>query len=155
MLYPPSDWVATTIPAEGGRGCGREHRRPMGPDGVPAHPWALQCEPCEAWLRANDDRWSLTVAEIKLTYDEARQQELLAVRGSADRDDILMRALAKIAGIDVPASLARPVAAAAAVTALLSCPQGHAQSAGHSFCAQCGSPMRAAVPAAAIAAGAS
>jgi hypothetical protein len=155
LLYPPSDFVAQTIPAEGGRGCGVEHRRPTGPDGRAVHPWALSCEPCEAWLRANDDRWSPTIAEIKPTHDEAREREMLAVRGSADRDDILMRALAKIAGIDIPASLARPVAAAAPVTAMLACPQGHAQPAGHSFCGQCGSPMRAAVPAAAIAAGAS
>ena len=151
MLYPPSDFVALTIPAEGGRGCGNEHRRPAGPDGQPVHPWALSCEPCEAWLRANDDRWSPTIAEIKLTHDEKRDQEHLALRGSADRDSLMLRALAKIAGMELPASLARPLPGAPPVAAMVACPQGHAQPSGHSFCGQCGSPMRGPAPAAELA----
>jgi hypothetical protein len=34
MLYPPSDFVEITIPADDGRGCGHVHRRPDG-DGRP------------------------------------------------------------------------------------------------------------------------
>jgi hypothetical protein len=152
MLYPPSDFVSQTIPAEAvPPGCGQEHRRPVGPDGLPVHPWGLSCSLCEMWLRQHDDRWVPTIAEIKLTHDQQKEHELLAVRGSADRDDIMMRALAKIAGIDVPASIGRPLPAGAPVTAMLACPQGHAQASGQPFCGQCGAPMRGTVPAAAIA----
>jgi len=153
MLYAPRDICSVIVPAGDGRGCGQPHTRPAGPDGEPVHPWAFSCSGgCEEHLAATDPRFARTIAEIPLTYDEAKQQEQLAVRGSADRDDILMRALAKIAGIEVPATLTRPLPVAAApVTAMLACPQGHAQPSGHSFCGQCGSPMRGMAPAAAIA----
>jgi hypothetical protein len=153
VLYPPSDWVSSTIPAEASPpGCGQEHRRPAGPDGLPLHPYGLSCGLCEAWLREHDARWALTPGEIQPTYDEKREREHLALRAGSDRDDIMMRALAKIAGMDVPASLGRPVSPAA-VPALLACPGcQQAQPAGHSYCGHCGSPMRRLVPAAEIAA---
>jgi hypothetical protein len=158
VLYCQSDIQSVNVPAGHPEfpGCGQAHARPAGPDGEPVHPWGLTCEPCERWLRENDSaRWTPVLAEIPLTYDEARAAEHLAVRGSADRDDILMRALAKIAGIDVPASMTRPLPAAAPVAALLACPAGHAQAAGQHFCGQCGAPMRGTVPAAGIPAAAS
>jgi hypothetical protein len=103
-------------------------------------------------LRQNDSRWSPDLAGIQLTYDEQRERDQLAVRGSADRDDIMMRALAKIAGIDVPASAGRPLPAGTPVTGLLACPAcQQAGPAGQAFCGYCGSPMRRPVPAAEIA----
>lgn len=156
MLYPPSDFVAQTIPADLPRlpGCGREHRRPTGPDGVPVHPWALSCELCEAWIRENDDRWSPTPMEIKPTFDEAREAEHLKTHVDTTRDQIMLAALAKIAGLPLPDSVARGLPVAAAVTALLACPScSSAQPSGSCFCGACGSPMRTAAPAAAITGG--
>jgi hypothetical protein len=159
MLFAPRDIQFVNIPAGHPEfpSCGVAHARPSGPDGEPVHPWSLQCEPCERWLRENDSaRWVPTLAEIPPTYDEARAAEQLAVRGSADRDDILMRALAKIAGIDVPASMGRPLPAAAPVTGLMACPGcQQAQPAGQAFCGHCGTAMRRPVPAAEIAPAAS
>jgi hypothetical protein len=67
-----------------------------------------------------------------------------------------MRALAKIAGIEVPASIGRPLPAGAPVTGLMACPGcQQAQPAGMGFCGHCGSPMRRPVPAAEIPAAAS
>ena len=61
-----------------------------------------------------------------------------------------MLALAKIAGVEVPASLARPVAPAA-ISAKVACPAcKQAQVSGMAFCGFCGSPMRLPVPAAEI-----
>jgi hypothetical protein len=151
VLYPPSDWVSITIPAEASPpGCGREHGRPAGPDGFPLHPFGLSCGPCEAWLREHDTRWVPTISEIVPTFDERKEREHLALHAGSDRDDVMMRALAKIAGVDIPASLARPVSAAA-VPAMVACPSGHAQASGMAFCGHCGAPMRRAVPAAEIA----
>jgi len=151
MLYPPRDICSVTVPADG-RGCGVTHTRPVGPDGEPVHPWAFTCSGgCEEHQARTDPRFVRTMAEIPLTYDEAKEHEQLALRGSADRDQLMLQALAKIAGMEVPASLARPLPGPAPVTAMLACPQGHAQAPGMRFCGQCGSPMRGPAPAAAIA----
>jgi hypothetical protein len=156
MLYPPRDICIVTVPADG-RGCGQPHTRPRGADGEPIHPWGLSCSGgCEEHLIATDSRFVRTVHEIPLTHDEAKEVEHLKERGSADRDGIMLAALAKIAGLELPASVARGLPAAAPVVALLACPAcSSAQPSGHSFCGSCGSPMRAAVPAQAIAGGVS
>ena len=157
MLYPPRDICSVTVSPDHPDfpGCGQAHVRPLGPDGAPVHPWAFSCTAgrCEENLAATDPRFVRTIAEIPLTFDQAKEQEQLAVRGSADRDDIMMRALAKIAGIDVPASIGRPLPAGTPVTGLLACPDcQQAGPAGQAFCGHCGSPMRRPVPAAEIAA---
>jgi hypothetical protein len=102
---------------------------------------------CEDYLAATDPRFVRTIHEIPQTYDERKEAEHLATRGAADRDAIMLAALAKIAGMELPASVTRALPAAAPVAAMLACPQGHAQPAGHQFCGQCGAPMRQAVPA--------
>lgn len=153
-LYPPRDICSVNVPPDSG-GCGQAHVRPSGPDGEPVHPWAFSCTAgkCEEHLAATDARFVRTIAEIPLTFDEAKEHEQLAVRGSADRDDIMMRALAKIAGIDVPASIGRPLPAGTPVKGLVACPGcQQAQASGMAFCGHCGSPMRRPVPAAEIAA---
>jgi hypothetical protein len=124
VLFAPRDIQSINVPADPPRlpGCGQAHARPSGPDGEPVHPWGLACGACEAWLKENDSRWVPALAEIKPTYDEAKAAELLAVRGSQDRADILAIALARLAGIEVPASMTRPLPAAAPVTAMLACP---------------------------------
>jgi len=123
-LYPPSDIHAVTVPADDGRGCGVTHARPAGPDGQPIHPWALTCSVCEQHLLATDPRFARTIPEISLTYDEAKTQEQLAVRGSADRDSLMLAALTRLAGLELPAGAARPLPAGAPVTAMLACPRG-------------------------------
>jgi hypothetical protein len=158
MLYPPADIASVTIPADG-RGCGQVHKRPETPDGRPVHPWGLSCGGgCEDFLLRTDSRWARTIAEIPLTYDQAKEQEHLALRGTTDRDSILTLALAKLAGLDVtqlPASITGPALAAAPVAGLIACPScQRAQPAGHAYCASCGTGMRSAVPAAGIGPGA-
>ena len=101
MIYAPADFVAVTVPADDRGGCGEQHRRPDG-----AHTWALSCEACEPWLMQTDSRWVRTAAEIPETYDQRKSRETLAIRGTQDRDDILTIALAKLAGLDLPPSLA-------------------------------------------------
>jgi hypothetical protein len=156
VLYPPSDICSVTIPVESD-GCGQPHVRPAGVDGQPVHPWAFSCSAgaCEAHLAATDPRFVRTVAEIPLTYDEAKAAEQSAAHGSADRDDIMARALARIAGLELPASMTRSLPAGAPVAALVACPNPDcqkAQDSGMAFCGHCGSPMRRPVPAAEIAA---
>ena len=101
MIYAPADFVAVTVPADDRGGCGEQHRRPDG-----AHTWALSCEACEPFLMQSDSRWVRTAAEIPETYDQRKSRETLAIRGTQDRDDILTIALARLAGLDLPPSLA-------------------------------------------------
>lgn len=151
MLYPPKDICSVSVPNDG-RGCGQTHTRPAGADGLPVHPWPMSCAGgCEEYLASTDSRFVRTVHEIPLTYDEQKEVEHLKERGSADRDQIMLAALAKIAGLPLPDSVARGLPAAAPVTALLACPScSSAQASGNAFCGSCGSPMRVAAPAPAI-----
>jgi hypothetical protein len=149
VLYPPSDICSVNVGA--GTGCGQPHVRPTGPDGRPVHPWGFSCSGgCEEHLVATDSRFVRTVAEIEPTFDERKEQEQYAVRAGADRDALMLQALSRLAGLEMPSSLTRPLPGATPVAAMLACPNpacGSAQPAGHSFCAACGSPMRTTVPA--------
>ena len=79
------------------------------------------------------------------TYDAKKERESLAIRGSRDRDDILTLALAKLAGLDLPPSLAgttERLGLSGAVPGSLACPAGHLQPGGQAYCGACGLPMR-------------
>lgn|ERR1017187_7744527 len=150
--YAPSDMTAITIPADGGRGCGQTHRR------GPEQPWGVDCAPCEAWLRANDNRWSATIAGITETYDEKLGREQYAVKGVREKDALLTAAIARLAGYgqaQLPASLTRMIAGIPAhVPGLMLCPSGHENQPGQKFCGECAAPMSSAAPAASLMAGA-
>ena len=148
MIYARSD-VRSVHVGEAHGGCGQVHDRPADAAGNPVQPWGLACPSCEQFLRT-DPMWSATVHEIPLSHDERSEQESARTRVNAEKDQIMLAALARIAGMELPASMSRPAVAAAPVAAMLACPQGHAQPAGHSFCGHCGAPMRGTVPAAAI-----
>ena len=101
-------------------------------NGVPQHPWGLDCPPCEDFLRTrNPDQWSVTVSEIPETHDETKAREDFEKRGAKDKDAIMTLALARLAGIDaseLPDSLTRMVSGARAhVPAEMECPKGHGQ----------------------------
>ena len=143
-LYPPSNWVESTVPAEAG-GCGQTHRRPY-VSGAPVHPYGLECPPCEDFLRKNmPGQWSATISEIPETYDETKAREDFDRRGAKDKDALMTLIMARAVGIDpsqLPESLTRMVSGKPLhVPGQLECPQGHAQPAGQKFCGECGSPM--------------
>ncbi len=153
-LYPPSNWVESTVPADAG-GCGHPHRRPY-VNGAPVHPYSLECPPCEDFLRRNcSDQWSVTLSELPETYDEKLAREDFEKRGAKDKDAIMTLALARLAGIEaseLPDSLTRMVSGARAhVPGQMECPSGHVQPSGMKFCGECGSPMHGSPAAAAIA----
>lgn len=151
-VYAPSDFTEVTIPAEGGRGCGLTHRRDIGPDGRPVHPFGITCAPCEAYLRATDDRWSTTVEDIRETFDEAKARERYELRGAQARDALMLAAVAQLAGFSpgqIPAVIQRQIAGLKPHVPLagqLECPDGHVQPAGQRYCGECGQPMSAKVP---------
>jgi SAP domain len=154
-LYPPSNWVESTVPADAG-GCGRPHRRPY-VSGKPVHPYALECPPCENYLRKNmPDQWSATVSEIAETYDEKLAREDFEKRGAKDKDAVLTLALARLAGIDsaeLPESLTRMISGVPAhipVQGQLECVNGHLSPPGKKFCGDCGAPMSSPAAAAAL-----
>jgi hypothetical protein len=160
MIYPPSDFVAVTIPSDDGRGCGIEHRRPADENGRPVQPWALSCDAgCEQWLLANDQRWTSNVSDIAATYDERRELERWETVGAREKDAALTAALMQLAGFSpsqVPASVQRMIAGLqphVPLTGTMVCPAGHGQAAGARYCSECGAPMGATVPAAAITSG--
>jgi hypothetical protein len=155
-LYAQSSWVECTVPTDNG-GCGNTHRRPY-VNGVAVHPYALNCPPCEDFLRAyNSDQWSVNVADIPETHDEKKAREQADKAGKMDRERQLAVALEQLAPLGaLPEVLTRFLAQvnglplAAALPGLLECANGHASPAGQKFCGQCGSPLSTPAPAAAI-----
>jgi SAP domain len=154
-LYPPSNWVESTVPVDLG-GCGQPHRRPY-VNGAPVHPYEINCPPCEDYLRKNNsDQFSATVSEIRETYDEKLAREDFDKRGAKDKDAILTLALARLAGIDsaeLPESLTRMISGAplhVPVQGQLECANGHPSPPGKKFCGECGSPMSTPVSKAAL-----
>ncbi len=155
MIYPPSDFVAVIIPAEGGRGCGAEHRRPDGPDGRPVQPWALSCAGgCEAWLLAHDSRWVQQPEDIRETFDEIKARERFELRGTKDRDALVALALARMAGVsqaEIPSSIAKALSGLPAhVPGVVVCGSGHDNRPGSRFCSACGEQLGRPAAAAAI-----
>jgi hypothetical protein len=142
-LYSRSDLVAVTVPAEGFRGCGTTHSRPV-VNGKPADIWTLDCPQCEDHLR-HQDHWSTTLSEIPETYDESKAREDFDKRGAKDRDNVLALALARLAGVELPETMRRPMTGNMQPAALVECPAGHGNLPGQKFCGECGVPVHPAV----------
>ena len=150
-MYPPSNWVETTVPEDSG-GCGHPHRRPY-VNGAPVHPYGLDCPPCEDYIRQHmGDQWSATVAEIPETYDEIKSRENFEKRGAKDRDNLMLILMAKSAGVELPESMRHMISGQPAhIPGQIECPSGHVQPSGMKFCGECGQPMHGSPAAAAIA----
>jgi hypothetical protein len=157
-VYAPSDHHSINIPAEGGRGCGQVHSRPLGPDGQPVQPWGLDCPECSAWLLANDSRWSATVEDIPETFDERKARERFETRGIRDRETLIALAMSRMAGLspgEIPPSVTKMLTGLPAhVPGVTVCGNGHDNTPGSRFCRDCGSPMTSPAAAGAIASGA-
>ena len=140
MLHARSDLAYVIVPATSG-GCGEPHRRPV-EQGAPAKVWTLNCPPCENHLR-HEPTWSTTLSEIPETYDEKLAREDFDKRGARDKDQVLALALAKLAGVELPESLLRPITGnLPQAVALMECPAGHPGKPGSRFCATCGVAMQ-------------
>jgi hypothetical protein len=147
-LYARSDLAYVIVPVSSG-GCGSPHRRPV-ENGAPAKLWGLECPGrCEEFLRKTDasgHQWSATMSELPETYDEKHAREDFEKRGAKDRDQVLALALARLAGVELPESLVRPLTGNMPhiPAAPMLCPDGHANPAGQKFCGHCGAPMHTA-----------
>ena len=140
-LYPASSPMAVIVPTETFGGCGNLHSRPVR-NGAPVHPWVFDCPPCENHLR-HDPLWSTTLSEIPETHDEGKAREDFDKRGARDKDQVLAMALAKLAGVELPESLLRPITGnMPRAVALMECPSGHPGKPGSKFCATCGEAMQ-------------
>ncbi len=139
-LWARSDLASVSVsPAHGG--CGLVHTRPA-PGGKPAELWELDCPACSDHLR-HDPLWSTTLSEIPETHDEGKAREDFDRRGARDKDQVLAMALAKLAGVELPESLLRPITGnMPRAVALMECPSGHPGKPGAKFCAVCGQPMQ-------------
>lgn len=142
-LYARSDVSAVTVGQAHG-GCGRTHHRPAN-DGRPNPVWKLECGPCETHLRS-DALWSVTLSEVPETPDETKSREDFEKRGALDRDQVMALAMAKLAGVELPETLRRPVSGLQPhipiVAGQVVCDAGHPNEAGSKFCAECGSALR-------------
>lgn len=140
-MYARSDLSSVALSAAHG-GCGTTHIRPA-PGGKPENPWALTCgNGCEDHLR-HDPLWSSTLSEIPETHDERIGREDFDKRGARDKDNVLALALAKLAGVELPESLLRPITGnLPRAVALMECPSGHPGKPGSKFCATCGEAMQ-------------
>jgi len=140
-VYPPSSHHMVTVSAGGHGGCGQVHSRPV-ENGAPVKIWALDCPQCENHLRS-DTSWATTLSEIPETYDEKLAREDFDKRGARDKDQVLALALAKLAGVELPESMLRPITGnLPKAIALMECPAGHPGKPGAKFCAECGQPMQ-------------
>ena len=139
-LWARSDLASVSVsPAHGG--CGLVHNRPA-PGGKPADLWELDCPACSDHLR-HDPLWSTTLSEIPETHDEKNAREDFDKRGARDKDQVLAMALAKLAGVELPESLLRPITGnMPRAVAMMECPSGHPGKPGSKFCATCGEPMQ-------------
>lgn len=142
-LYARSDLASVTVSAAHG-GCGEVHVRPA-PGGNPDPVWKLTCVPCEAHLRT-DPLWSPTLSEVPETPDEEKARTDFENRGAIDRDQVMALAMAKLAGVDLPETMRRPISGlqphVPVVAGEIVCEYGHPNEAGSKFCAECGSPLR-------------
>ncbi|HUY46559.1 MAG TPA: hypothetical protein VMV92_12635 [Streptosporangiaceae bacterium] len=154
MLYAPSDFISTNVPAENG-GCGAPHFRPAA-GGEPVLTWGLECALCEDFLRRTDSRWSPTLLDVPLTYDQQKAKDAAEKSGKMDRERQLAESLIALAPLgQLPEALARllsPLLAAspAAIQGQVVCPSGHAQATGQKFCGDCGAAMHGTVAAAGL-----
>lgn len=102
-LYARSDLAAVAVSGDHG-GCGEIHRRPV-VAGAPAKVWALNCHPCEDFLRS-DSLWTTQVTTIPETADETAAREDIEKRGSVEQAQGVADALGQLAKLgDLPAIL--------------------------------------------------
>lgn len=144
-MYAASSLACTCISKAHG-GCGEPHSRPV-ENGAPAKIWALTCSGgCETHLRT-DPMWSATLSEIPETYDEKLAREDFDKRGAFDRDAVMAMAMAKLAGVELPETMRRPLTGLPqhipVATGQVECSAGHPNEPGMKFCGECGTPMRA------------
>ncbi len=138
-LYARSDLAYVIVPTTSG-GCGNPHRRPV-EQGAPAKVWQMDCHACADLLR-HEPTWSTTLSEIPETYDEKLAREDFDKRGARDKDQVLAMALAKLAGVELPESLLRPITGnMPKAIAMMECPAWHPGKPGSKFCATCGVAM--------------
>jgi hypothetical protein len=147
-LFARSDVDYVAIPAESG-GCGAQggHSRPVS-EGVRASVWNLTCEPCCSFLRRTEDKlWSPTLSEVPETPDESNAREDFQKRGAIDRDQVMALAMAKLAGVELPDTMRRPISGLAphvpVIAGEIVCDAGHPNEPGMKFCGSCGVPLRA------------
>lgn len=144
MPFARSDLASVTVSAAHG-GCGQVHARPA-PGGKPVDVWELTCEPCSAYLRT-DPLWAATLSEVGETPDEKLTREDFEKRGTYDRDAVMAMAMAKLAGVELPETLRRPLTGLKPHIAVTSgkvvCEAGHDNEPGSKFCGECGVTLRA------------
>jgi hypothetical protein len=121
--------------------------------GAPAKLFKLDCPPCEAYLaKTNADLWAQTLSELPETYDEVKSREDFEKRGALDRDQVMALAMAKLAGVELPDSMRRPISGLAphvpSIAGVLECVNGHGCEPGSKFCDECGTELRPQGPAA-------
>ena len=123
-LYARADLAAIAIPVTSG-GCGTSHSRPV-VTGAPAKVWALDCTPCETYLRGDrrpqklvyetdrktgavlrqarvadsDPMWSSTLDTIPFTPDQEKTHDLRIERGEQQLRALESIATLAKAGID-------------------------------------------------------
>ena len=145
-LFARSDLASVSVSAAHG-GCGTVHVRPA-PGGKPDQVWKLDCAPCEAHLRS-DPLWSPTISEVPATPDVVNAREDFQMRGAIDRDQVMALAMAKLAGVELPDTMRRPISGLAphvpTIVGEIECTAGHPNEPGSKYCSECGSPMRDAV----------
>lgn len=143
-LWARSDLASVTVSAAHG-GCNSVHVRPA-PGGNPDPVWKLDCPQCEEFLRT-DPLWTSTLSELPETYDEVKSREDFERRGALDRDQVMALAMAKLAGVELPDTMRRPISGLAPHVpaiggAKMVCDAGHDNEPGMKFCGECGIPLR-------------
>lgn len=170
-LYARSDLMSVSIPVTNG-GCGATHTRPV-TRGAPDPEWKLTCPDCEAYLRGTrkqkilkttqgdaklgipsrqehvadaDPHWSSTPETVPLTPDEVRVDSVRKEKGQLQLQQMQAMAAIRGLGIDVPKDamwLLEKTLPGAVVHGSMICPNGHDNTSGAKFCAECGVSMSA------------
>jgi Double zinc ribbon len=142
-LFARSDLASVSVSAAHD-GCGEVHVRPA-PGGKPDLVWKLECSACENYLRS-DPLWSVTLSEVPESPDETKTREDFEKRGTFDRDAVMAMAMAKLAGVDLPETLRRPLTGlpvhVPVVSGQVECGDGHPNEPGMKFCGECGTALR-------------
>lgn len=143
-LYARADVDQENVSVDGHGGCGTPHFRPKGSDGSRVALWELSCPQCEVFL-AESPNWSRTISEVPETPDEEKARTDFEKRGAIDRDQVMALAMAKLAGVDLPETMRRPISGlqphVPVIAGEIVCEYGHPCDAGSKFCAECGSPL--------------
>lgn len=144
-IYARNDLAYVSI-SEAHGGCGKPHSRPV-ENGAPAKLWSLNCPQCEDHLRS-DPLWSTTISDLPETFDEALARKDFEKRGAMDERRIMMIALAKLANVELPDTIALALTGVKPHVpgAEMLCPSGHANAPGQKFCGECGASMHGAPP---------